>query len=61
MAYETQVAGTGPYVFEEHKLGESVLYKQGARRTLGPSRRLERADHDLDPGRGDQAGPVRGR
>jgi ABC-type transport system substrate-binding protein len=28
MAYESQVAGTGPYVFEEHKLGESVLYKQ---------------------------------
>ena len=28
MAYENQVAGTGPYVFEEHKLGESVLYKK---------------------------------
>ena len=28
MAYETQVAGTGPYVFEEHKLGDSVLYKK---------------------------------
>ncbi len=27
-AYETQIAGTGPYVFEEHKLGESVLYKK---------------------------------
>ncbi len=30
MAYETQIAGTGPYVFEEHKLGESVLYKKAA-------------------------------
>ncbi len=28
MAYETQVAGTGPYVFEEHRLGESVLYRK---------------------------------
>ena len=28
MSYETQIAGTGPYVFEEHKLGESVLYKK---------------------------------
>ena len=27
-AYETNIAGTGPYVFEEHKLGESVLYKK---------------------------------
>ncbi len=27
-AYETQIAGTGPYIFEEHKLGESVLYKK---------------------------------
>ena len=25
-AYETQIAGTGPYVAEEHKLGESILY-----------------------------------
>ena len=30
MSYETQIAGTGPYVFEEHKLGESVLYKKAA-------------------------------
>ena len=28
MAYETRVAGTGPYVFEEHRLGESVLYRK---------------------------------
>ena len=28
MAYETHVAGTGPYVFQEHKLGESVLYSK---------------------------------
>ena len=28
LAYETQIAGTGPYTFEEHKLSESVLYKK---------------------------------
>lgn len=27
-AYETQIAGTGPYVFEEHRLGESILYEK---------------------------------
>ena len=27
-AYETNIAGTGPYIFEEHKLGESVLYSK---------------------------------
>ena len=25
-SYETNIAGTGPYVMEEHRLGESVLY-----------------------------------
>ena len=27
-SYETHVAGTGPYIFQEHKLGESVLYSR---------------------------------
>ncbi len=27
-AYETNIAGTGPYIFSEHKLGESVLYEK---------------------------------
>ena len=27
-AYETNIAGTGPYVAVEHKLGESILYEQ---------------------------------
>ncbi len=27
-AYETNIAGTGPYIFQEHKLGDSVLYSK---------------------------------
>lgn len=27
-SYETNIAGTGPYIFEEHKLAESILYSK---------------------------------
>jgi len=41
-AYETQVAGTGPYIFQEHKLGESILYSKA------PGTHWKRGDVDWE-------------